>query len=209
MIRYRLNRLIVMLILISCGNPYLISQNRISFSPEAPSNAGRFLPLEMPSNPLNEYNSVISLVRFVAGYSDNIIPFDPIVIYYDKNATLRFDDQLDASKLYNSDAAVTNFYLFDLDGIRLPIKTLPFTGEFPCSLRLGLKTERAGDVIIRISEITEIFLDKVIELTDLVTGITINLTPDKEYKIYLPAGDYQNRFFLNLSGNLTDISDVH
>jgi hypothetical protein len=72
---------------------------------------------------------------------------------------------------------------------------------------LGLKTDRDGEVIIKINEITGIYLDKVIKITDLITGISINLNPDKQYKVYLPAGDYQNRFFLNLSGTNTDIPE--
>ena len=147
-----------------------------------------------------------SIVRLIAGYSDDITSFDPLVIYYDEKATYNFDGQLDALKLYNTDMNVTNFYVFGDDGSRLSIDAIPYTGDSLCTLRLGLKTEKSGNIIFRIKDISGIYLNNTIYLSDVITGINQELNPDRQqYEVNLPAGDYQNRFFINFSNYITDI----
>jgi hypothetical protein len=148
-----------------------------------------------------------SLIRLVAGYSSDSISYDPLVIYYDEKATFDFDGQLDALKLYNTDASVTNFYVFGNDESRLSIDAIPLPDENVCTLRLGLKTEQSGEVTFKIRDCENIFLDKRITLTDLVAGTNRELTLGDQHRVYLAAGDYQNRFFLNVSNDLTDIPD--
>ena len=148
-----------------------------------------------------------SLIRLIAGYSDDINSFDPLVIYYDENATYNFDGQLDALKLYNSDTNVTNFYVFSEDGRRLSINAIPYDGDDLCTLHLGIKTNKNGEIIFRIKDITGIYLDKAIYITDIITGLNQDLTQGNQYSVSLPAGDYQNRFFLNLSNLITDTPD--
>lgn len=149
-----------------------------------------------------------SLIRMSAGYSDNINSFDPLVIYYDENATYNFDGQLDAYKLFNTDAAVTNFYVFGNDATRQSISAIPFSGGAPCCLKLGLKTAREGDVVIRITEVTGIYSGTGIRLNDLTTGESAELSTDRTYTIHLAAGDYRGRFCLDLSGSLTGTGET-
>lgn len=140
-----------------------------------------------------------SLLRIVAGYSDNIDSFDPMVIYYDYRSTYNFDSQYDALKIPNTDQAVTNFYVFSNDARSLSISAIPYTGGSSVTLRLGIKTDRSSEVVIRIRDISGIYLDKSVVLKDQQTGAVINLNDGGEYRIFLPAGDYQQRFYLTLS----------
>ena len=145
------------------------------------------------------------LIRFAAGYSDDSTSFDPFVIYYDEQGTFNFDGQLDALKLFNTTASVTNFYVFGNDGSKMSIDALPFPGDTLCTLRLGLKTEKSGNVVFKISDISDEYLNYTFYLSDIVSGVNQNLTSNQNYIVDLPAGDFQNRFFLNITTNPTII----
>lgn len=147
-------------------------------------------------------------IRVVAGYSDDPLSYDPLCIYFDVKATYNFDGQYDAYKLFNTDISVTNYYSFGNDGSKLSIDAMPLNDDSFCNIRLGLKTERSGDVIFRIKDIIGVFNYSYISITDIITGLTQDLLFNKEFKVNLPAGDYQNRFFLNLSNIITDIPDM-
>jgi hypothetical protein len=172
------------------------------------TNEVRITDLEQPLIK-SDNKSDKSYIRLVAGYSDDPISFDPLVIYFDIKATSNFDGQLDALKLYNTDLMVTNFYSFGDDGSRLSINSLPIIDENPQTVRLGLKTERDGEVIFNIRDIVGDFYYKEISLTDLVTGIEQELLLGKQYQVSLPAGHYQERFYLNLSNTPTSITDPY
>ena len=84
-------------------------------------------------------------------------------------------------------------------------ETKTMTEENLCTIRLGIKTERNGDVIFKIRNLEGDFFYKTIYFSDVITGTNQDLLPDKQYKVNLNAGDYQDRFFLNLSDCPTDI----
>ncbi len=144
-------------------------------------------------------------LRLVSGYSDDSASYDPLVVYFDEDATCNFDGQLDALKLFNTDARVTNFYSFGEDGRRLSINALPVKVEILCTVRLGIKTERNGEVIFRIEKLEGDFNYNIIYLSDIITGSRQELHSGKEYRISLTADHYQNRFFLLLANSNTDI----
>jgi len=156
----------------------------------------------------SEAQSEVSFLRLAAGYSDAPASYDPLVIYVDEKATYNFDGQLDALKLFNTDAKVTNFYSFANDGSVLSINALPVTEENLCTVRLGIRTERNGDVIFKISDLEGDFFYDNIYLSDVITGTNQDLLSDKQYRVNLAAGHYQDRFFLNLSNSNTDIPDL-
>ena len=147
-------------------------------------------------------------LRLVSGYSDDSTSFDPLVVYFDEKATYNFDGQLDALKLFNTDEKVTNFYSFGDDGYRLSINALPVTDEDLCTVRLGIKTDRDGEVVFKIGKLEGDILYNTIYLSDIITGSRQELQSGKQYKINLTADHYQNRFYLNLSRNITDIPDL-
>lgn len=149
-----------------------------------------------------------SLIRLMAGYSDDSISYDPFVIYYESQATYSFDGQFDALKLFNTDSNVTNFYLFGYDSSMLSINGIPFPEDEKSVFRLGLKTEKDGAVSFILKDVIEEFLNKTITLTDNVTGVSQVLQTGTSYSVYLPAGDYGNRFFLSISDLYTAIPTV-
>lgn len=149
-----------------------------------------------------------SLLRIVAGYSDNPESYDPTVLYFDDKATLNFDGQLDALKLYNTDASVTNFYSISDNDYKLSINALPVTENGIYTIPLGLKTEKNGEVIFKVSESYGYFTGIIIYLSDVVTGVNRDLKPGNEYRIYLSASEYKTRFFLNLTDKPTALTEV-
>jgi hypothetical protein len=148
-----------------------------------------------------------SLLRLVAGYTGDSVSFDPLVIYYDSRATYSFDGQFDALKLFNTDSNITNFYVFGDDGSKLSIDGIPFADTL-CTFRLGLKTEKNGEITFRIRDRENIFAQKTIVLSDIVAGTNNVLAPGDTFQTYLNAGDYQNRFFLNVGDFLTSIPRI-
>jgi hypothetical protein len=153
--------------------------------------------------------TVTSLLRVVAGYSDNPASYDPTVLYFDDKATYNFDGQLDALKLYNTDASITNFYSISANSYKLSINALPIELNGIYTIPLGLKTARDGEVLFKVSDSQGSFIGKTIYLSDAVTGVNQDLQPGNEYRIYLVASEYKTRFFLNLTDVATPIPDVH
>ncbi|MCJ7449163.1 MAG: DUF2341 domain-containing protein, partial [Bacteroidales bacterium] len=148
-----------------------------------------------------------SLLRLAASFADDPASKDPVVIYFDEKALNAFDGQLDALKLMNTDLKVPNLYAMSSDGKKLSISALPFSSDTLREVPLGLKTNINGIVIFRIRDIEGIFSEMGISFFDKVAGIDQNLLPDNEYSIYLAAGEYTNRFFLNLLNTSTGISE--
>jgi hypothetical protein len=148
-----------------------------------------------------------AFLRLIAGFSDDSISFDPLVIYFDEKATESFDNQLDALKLFNTDQRITNFYSSGFDGSKLSINCLPVTDSDLYKVPLGLKTAKSGDVIFRINSIEGGINFNNISITDINTGKTQDLLHNNEFTVNLPAGDYQNRFYLNLTNLTTDVPD--
>jgi hypothetical protein len=158
---------------------------------------------------INESSGTRSLARFTAGYSDNLLSFDACVVYYDSYATENFDSKLDALKLFNTDPAVVNFYVFGKDNSRLSINAIPFEGKSTnYELKLGVKTSRNGTVVFNIKDISGTYLNESILLTDRVSGITKNLSTDGNYEVYLPTGIYEDRFYLNIISITTGIPET-
>jgi hypothetical protein len=148
------------------------------------------------------------LARLAAGYSDNTNSFDPFVLYYDANATANFDGQYDALKLLNTDGSVTNFYAFSEDNNKLSINALPFDYDTLVTVRLGLKTERAGEIVFRIADLEGFYADRTIQIIDISTGKNEILKAGNDFRVNLDAGDYQNRFYLNIFNVITGIGDI-
>jgi len=138
------------------------------------------------------------LIRFSAGFSD-AATVDNAVIYFDSKATLEFDSQLDALKLMNTDINVPNMYFITPADRNLQIYALPPVFETLCRIPLGLRISREGNVVIKIKDIDVDYLNLRLYITDAVAGTEHDLIPDKEYKILLGSGVYENRFFLNFS----------
>ena len=145
------------------------------------------------------------LIRFTAGFKDNLSCPDFAVIYFDPKSTTYFDGQLDALKLINSDINVPNFYFITPDRYNLQIYALPPVSNSFSKVPLGIEVNRGGDVTIQICDIDSGFANLSISITDIVTGTEQTLLSDNKFEVYLPAGKYEERFFLNISDIKTSV----
>jgi hypothetical protein len=148
------------------------------------------------------------LIRITAKFSDDPLSSDPLVIYFDEKASSGFDSYLDALKLMNTDYFVPNFYSIGTDRKKLSINALPPNPDSICVIPLGLKTNTNAFVIFRIKDLDYELLINRIYITDKSTGIEQDLLNDKEYRVFLNAGEYTDRFLLNFRAATTDIGNV-
>jgi hypothetical protein len=155
------------------------------------------------SHPLIKSDSnSISLIRLIAEFSDDTLSVDPVVIYFDEKATDRFDGQLDALKLMNTDPMVPNLYTVGSDGEKLSISALPLISDTLYRIPLGLKINRDGNIIFKIRTLEGDLADMEIYLSDMIKDIKQDLLHDKNYEVNLTTGQYDKRFFLEFHNNL-------
>ncbi|WP_436484157.1 T9SS type A sorting domain-containing protein [Chitinophaga sp. ARDCPP14] len=146
------------------------------------------------------------ILRLGAAFADDGLTADPVVVYFDADASASFEKTMDALKLMNTDPAVPNIYALSADSARLSINAWP---QFPDStdvIPLGLKTERAGWITFNTAEIARMPQRLHIYLQDAVTGKTEELQQYAKYRVYLDAGTYENRFSLVFRHNGTTTS---
>lgn len=145
------------------------------------------------------------LIRISASYPESPELTDYTVIYFYDKATYEFDGLFDALKLMNTDLSFPNLYTITPDGTNLSINALPPAAKTMCRVPLGLKTTVSGSITIKIKDIDSSMANCRVYLTDTTTGTEQNLIPDLEYTFPLPAGDYRERFFINISDVTTNI----
>ncbi len=156
----------------------------------------------------SEGKSSIPLIRLGATFAHDPATTDPMVIYFDEKAQTGFDTYLDARKLMNTDYNVPNLYAFGTDGIKLSIDALPESQDSLRRIPLGLKANIDGNIVFRIIDLVEELPWDKIYLTDLASGTENDLLSNKEYRVYLEEGEYNNRFFLNLMKKVTEPPDT-
>jgi hypothetical protein len=159
------------------------------------------------SQPFIKGEKSISLLRFTASFTNNPDSPDYSVVYFDPKATDTFDGQLDALKLMNTDLSVPNIYVETPNETKISIKAFPYITDTTYIIPLGLKINQPGEIIFKIREIEGAFMEMKISITDIIAGKDQNLLNNQEYTISLSEGEYNNRFFLNLSNSITGIPD--
>ena len=162
---------------------------------------------ETPGEDKSGSKGSLPLIRLVAGYEDNADSFDPLVIYYNDNASYNYDGQYDALKMFNSDTTVANYYVFSKDNRQLSISGVPFC-ESACDFKLGIKTEIDGNVAFRIKDLDESLVNKTIIIKDNESGTEKVLRADGVFSLWLPAGHYTERFTLTISSATTDLNET-
>jgi hypothetical protein len=152
--------------------------------------------------------SGIFILRVTSAFTDDITSVDPTVIYFDNAAEKSFDWDYDALKLFNTDMMVTNFYSVLPEGKKLSINALPWLADTLVNVPLGLTTYRDGEVSFKLSKLENLPPEVNIFFRDAVAGANIGFSENKEYKVSLIAGEYNNRFSLVLIRNTTGIEDL-
>jgi len=137
------------------------------------------------------------LLRISASLGVDEMSSDPLVIYFDEQATPEFDQNLDALKLLNTDVNVPSLYAIIPDS-KLSINALPAMPDSFMIIPLGLQTEIPGWAHFQLKDIEQIPQNLGIYFLDIQMGICRNLQIDPEYKIYLDKGKHEGRFSLAL-----------
>jgi hypothetical protein len=140
----------------------------------------------------------VPLIRVSVMFTDDSLSIDPFVLYMDEEATSGFDPGQDARKLLNTNFSVPNLYALLQGGEKLSIDGIPIVPEEPVIIPLGVKTNRQGPLSFGRVEIDPCFAGFQLFFYDARTKVRQRLTDDFEYEVLLDAGEYHDRFFLEL-----------
>jgi fibronectin-binding autotransporter adhesin len=139
------------------------------------------------------------LIRLTARMRESGYTSDPLVVYFEDQATMNFDSDLDALKLMNTDSIVPNLYAVSTDIQNLSIDAIPQPVDSLTVIPLTLSIQNKGMVIFKASDILNLPENIIPYLVDPATGLYQNLYLHPEYRIYLEAGTYSGRFSLVFS----------
>ncbi len=128
---------------------------------------------------------------------------DETFIHFQSDATLEFDGNYDAYKLFGFNAEVPNIYTVNDQGTKFAINGLPASRENELSISLYLKP--GVDGLFSLKPIIN-DLNTAITLEDLVTNNFVDLKAVEAYEFVASADDNPNRFILHF-GTLTGIED--
>jgi hypothetical protein len=140
---------------------------------------------------------VQGLLRLSAGF-DAAPAADAVTFYFSDDATPTFNKTLDALKLLNTDSIVPNLFAVSKDAQKISINALKTLDTFTM-VPLGLITKKDGWISFTAKDIKDIPAGMHIYFVDRSTGINRDLQKDPAYRLFLPAADYENRFFLQFS----------
>jgi hypothetical protein len=146
-----------------------------------------------------------TILRFDATMEGkNSIP-DPLVVYFDQNATMNFDSKTDALKLLNTDVSIPNLYAITQDIRQLAISSMPSPVDSLTRIPLGVHTLKDGWVIFSAKDIAKLPSELNIYLNDNVLQVVQDLKKTPVYRFNLKAGEYNNRFELIFAKSAMDI----
>ena len=126
---------------------------------------------------------------------------DAAVIYFDTDASMGFDLELDAMKMMNTDAAVPNLYVLPGSGVKMSICGMPDPADSINMVPLGLETAKDGDVQFKINDMDNIPSGLNIYLTDAKTKTIQDVRINPVYQTTLAKGKHDSRFSIVFSKN--------
>jgi Leucine-rich repeat (LRR) protein len=131
---------------------------------------------------------------------------DEAIVLFDQKATNSFDNQYDAPKLSNDDAAIPE--IFTLSGTReIVINSLKDVATNK-EVALGFRTGKAGKFTIKASEIKNFSQAVSLILEDKLTGIKQNLSQTPAYAFSSEVATVNDRFVLHFAESTTGIDEV-
>ncbi|HRW84441.1 MAG TPA: DUF2341 domain-containing protein [Bacteroidales bacterium] len=148
-----------------------------------------------------------SAIRLSAHFTADTSAKDYLLIYGDVKATENFDIDLDALKLMNTDLKVPNLYVASDDSRKLSIAGLPAYSGSQLRIPLGLKANTAGTVVFSMQSVSGSFSGYPVFIYDQTEGISRSLLDNGNYSVFLTAGEYQNRFFLDINNFTTGTNE--
>ncbi|MBE0668714.1 MAG: hypothetical protein IH593_13720, partial [Bacteroidales bacterium] len=147
------------------------------------------------------------LISATASFTDDTNSSDPTVICFINGSQTEFDSGFDALKLINTDMLVANFYSVLAGGARLSINSLPDQTDTALIVPMGLRTFRDGEVSFKIKDVENPPPGLKVYFRDKLTGANANMLLNKDYRVSLPAGEYNDRFYFAFLKSITGIND--
>ena len=127
---------------------------------------------------------------------------DEMVIRLESMATLGFDNDFDAGKMFNPTSKRALIYSV-INGEDYSINSIPWPGT-KTIIPLTLKIPGDGSYKIKRSQLQGLGNSKVI-LTDMTAGKSVDLLAFSEYTFSAPAGTIAGRFFVTISSNKPEV----
>jgi hypothetical protein len=160
------------------------------------SNATRITEVQQSYRHLNGIDSV-SLLRLRANIAGNT-ESDPTVIYFKNTASEKFDGNLDALKIMNTNAGIPSIYTVSSDQQSLSINAVPEPDS--CThIPLGVQMMQDGELSFFITDVNALPANIYCFLFDKTTEKYYELKQNSSYTFNLAAGIYENRFLLVFS----------
>ncbi|HZL10435.1 MAG TPA: GEVED domain-containing protein [Prolixibacteraceae bacterium] len=149
-----------------------------------------------------------AILAFSANFENNQVIEDEAKIYFDDQGSLSFDRKLDALKLNNTDVLVPNIYTLTPDNKQLSVNCMATPVENTTSIPLGFSTLSDDWMNFDATDITQLPALLNLYLVDTEKGITQDLKLNPQYRFYLKAGEYNQRFSLVFSYTEIDNSST-
>lgn len=143
------------------------------------------------------------LVRLCARFDDEDSLADATVVYLDDRADLRYERELDALKMLNTDERVPNLYSYSSDAQKLSISAMALPGDTQRIIPLGMEVERAGTMHFEAVGMEHWPANLNVFLADRANGTTQDIRQQPTYTTSLDTGVHENRFFLVFSRTAT------
>jgi hypothetical protein len=160
------------------------------------SNATRITVMSQTYRHLNGIDS-LSLLRLRANINGNA-ESDPTVIYFDNKASEKFDRNLDALKIMNTNAGIPSIYTVSADQQNLSINALP-EPDSSSHIPLGIQMMQDGELSFFITDVNALPAHIYCYLFDKTTDKYNDLKQNSTYTFNLTAGIYEKRFSLVFS----------
>jgi len=92
-------------------------------------------------------------------------------------------------------------------GARLSVNALPESADTALVVPLGLRTNRDGEVVFRLRDLENLPEGVRVYFRDRITGANVKMLPDRDYKVVLTAGTYNDRFSIAFLKSTTGIEE--
>ena len=141
----------------------------------------------------------IQLLRVKAIKNNSPNMSDEAVIYFNEQASAKFDKNNDALKIIGSNANELNVYTLSDDRAKLSINALPPLNNQTVSVPLEIKANDNGEYSISISEMTNISSQAKVYLVDMVLGKTQEMEVNSVYSFKNIPEKAEGRFFIEFN----------
>jgi hypothetical protein len=159
------------------------------------------------------YHNIIPFYKEIPDYSDLLILnaygngiSDESWVNFNESATLNFDSQFDAYKLYGVEAAPQLYSI--IPGTKAAINVLPWTGINQL-VSLGFSCGLSGSYSITANNLSSFKEGVKVYLEDKLTGGPLqDLTTEPTYEFNYSAGEDPGRFILHFTNNYFGVQQV-